>query len=157
MEAVMKKQGYLLIAVIYVLALSGCAENQTKVAEGAGIGGILGAVVGGVVGHQQKGDHALGGALIGGALGAAAGGIAGSQIENKNAKPRQVPVASQAAPISQITMQQIVDWTRQGMSGDEIISRIRTTNSSYALTADDISYLRREGVSQRVVETMQAR
>ncbi len=153
----MKNQVYLLIIAVYALALSGCAENQTKVAEGAGIGGILGAVVGGVVGHQQKGDHAIGGALIGGALGAAAGGIAGSQIENKNATPRQVPVASRATPISQITMQQIVDWTQQGLSGDEIIARIRTTNSTYALTADDISYLRREGVSQRVIETMQTR
>jgi len=153
----MRKQGNFLIAVVFLMALSGCAENQTKVAEGAGIGGILGAVVGGVVGHQQKGDHAIGGALIGGALGAAAGGIAGSQIENKNATPKQVPVTSQAMPISQITMQQIVDWTKQGLSGDEIISRIRTTYSTYALTADDINYLRREGVSQRVIEAMQAR
>ena len=57
---------------------------------------------------------------------------------------------------TQITMQQIVDWTRQGVSSDEIISRIKSANPKYSLTADDIGYLKRQGVSQRVIETMQA-
>jgi phage tail tape-measure protein len=151
-----RKFGYLFVMTAYVLALSGCAENQTKVGEGAALGGILGAVAGGVVGHQQKGRNDVGGALLGGAIGAAAGGIVGSQMPNQNA-PQRVSVAQPAYPISQITMQQVVDWTRQGLSSDEIISRIRTTNSMYSLTADDINYLRRQGVSERVVETMQAR
>ena len=152
----MKKYGYFFVVTAYLLVLSGCAENQTKVGEGAGLGGILGAVVGGVIGHQQKGHHELGGALIGGAVGATAGGIVGSQIPNQNA-PQRASMAPPSAPISQVTMQQIVDWTQQGLSSDTIISRIRTTNSTYSLTADDISYLRRAGVSERVVETMQTR
>jgi hypothetical protein len=57
---------------------------------------------------------------------------------------------------TQLTMQQIVDWTKQGVSSDEIISRIKSANPKYSLTADDISYLKRQGVSQRVIETMQA-
>ena len=152
----MRKYGYFLVLTAYLLVLSGCAENETKVGEGAALGGIMGAVLGGVVGHQEKGHHELGGALIGGALGAAAGGVVCSQIPNQNA-PHKASVAQPAAPISQVTMQQIVDWTRQGLSGDEIISRIRTTNSTYSLTSDDVNYLRKEGVSERVVETMQAR
>ncbi|MGD0336844.1 MAG: hypothetical protein ABSB18_07095 [Candidatus Omnitrophota bacterium] len=62
----------------------------------------------------------------------------------------QAPQAS-----NQVTMQQIVDWTKQGVSSDEIISRIKTANPRYSLTADDIGYLKRQGVSQRVIETMQ--
>ena len=59
-----------------------------------------------------------------------------------------------AAP-TQLTMQQIVDWTKQGVSSDEIISRIKSANPKYSLTVDDIGYLKRQGVSQRVIETMQ--
>jgi hypothetical protein len=56
---------------------------------------------------------------------------------------------------TQLTMQQIVDWTKQGVSSDEIISKIKSANPKYSLTADDIGYLKRQGVSQRVIETMQ--
>ena len=63
---------------------------------------------------------------------------------------------NQAQASNQVTVQQIVDWTKQGVSSDEIISRIRTANPRYSLTADDIGYLKRQGVSQRVIETMQA-
>jgi hypothetical protein len=63
--------------------------------------------------------------------------------------------SNQAQVINQVTIQQIVDWTKQGVSSDEIISRIKAANPKYALTADDIGYLRRQGVSQRVIETMQ--
>jgi hypothetical protein len=157
MEAQMKKFAYVGIIVAYTLVLSGCAENQTKVGEGAALGGIMGAVLGGVVGHQQKGNRDLGGALIGGALGAAAGGVVGAQMPNENAAPKRRVVQGDSEPISQITMRQIVDWTQQGLSGDKIIQRISTTGSTYALTADDIGYLRKEGVSQRVIEAMQGR
>ena len=56
---------------------------------------------------------------------------------------------------NQVTMQQIVDWTKQGVSSDEIISRLKAANPRYSLTTDDLDYLRKQGVSQRVVETMQ--
>ncbi len=56
----------------------------------------------------------------------------------------------------QLTMQQIVNWTKQGVSNDEIISKIKAANPKYNLTADDIDYLKKQGVSQRVIETMQA-
>lgn len=62
---------------------------------------------------------------------------------------------NQTQASNQVTMQQIVDWTKQGVSSDEIISRIKAANPRYSLTADDIGYLKRQGVSQRVIETMQ--
>jgi hypothetical protein len=66
-----------------------------------------------------------------------------------------LPDTQTQAP-TQLTMQQIVDWTKQGVSSDEIIYRIKSANPKYSLTADDIDYLERQGVSQRVIETMQA-
>ena len=144
----MKTNAYFFIPAIFILIASGCAENQTRVGEGAAIGGGLGALAGGIIGHQTHSTAT--GILIGGAVGAASGAVVGAQI------PKNQPPSQYAQPINQVTMQQVVDWTRQGVSNDEIISRIRSTNSVYALTPDDINYLRKQGVSQRVVETMQA-
>ncbi len=68
-----------------------------------------------------------------------------------------VPLSNnQIQAFNQVTIQQIVDWTKQGVSSDEIISRIKAVNPKYSLTADDIAYLKRQGVSQRVIETMQS-
>jgi len=134
----MRKISYLSIILSFVFVVAGCATNKSRVAEGAGIGGAVGAIAGGIIGHQS--GHALEGAAIGGAAGAGGGAIVGAQIKKT----------------TQATMQQIVDWTKQGVSSDVIISRIKTANQKYSLTADDIDYLKRQGVSQRVIETMQA-
>ncbi|HTY44865.1 MAG TPA: glycine zipper 2TM domain-containing protein [Patescibacteria group bacterium] len=143
----MKKCFWLVVLAASVFVVSGCQTNKTKVAEGAGIGGLVGGVVGGIIGHQS--GHDVEGVLIGGAVGATGGAIAGSQID----KPAQGAPAVQSA--TQLSMQQVVDLTKQGVSGDDIIAKIKATHSTYALTADDIAYLRKQGVSQRVIEAMQ--
>ncbi len=143
----MKRIFYLYIVLVFVFIATGCATNKTRTAEGAGIGGVVGAVAGGIIGHQS--GHTLEGAAIGGAVGAGTGAVVGAQI-NKPTTDTQ----NQAS--TQITIQQIVNWTNQGVSSDEIISRIKAANPRYSLTPDDINYLKRQGVSQRVIETMQA-
>ncbi len=75
----MRKQVYLAGVLGMVLVCSSCAQNKTRVAEGAGIGGILGAGVGAILGYQS--GHPLQGAAIGGAVGAGSGAIVGSQID----------------------------------------------------------------------------
>src|SRR3989338_6573582 len=67
------------VLAVFVLAVSGCAQNQTRVGEGAAIGGVLGAAAGEIIGHQNR--HDLTGVLVGGALGAAAGAAVGAQIK----------------------------------------------------------------------------
>lgn len=143
----MKRYFYSSLILVFALVVCGCATNKTRVAEGAGIGGAVGALAGGIIGFQS--GHPIQGAAIGGAIGAGTGALVGAQIK-KPAKD-----TSTQAP-AQLTMQQIVDLTKQGVSGDEIISKIKAANSKYSLTADDISYLQKQGVSQRVIETMQA-
>ncbi|MFA5090067.1 MAG: glycine zipper domain-containing protein [Candidatus Omnitrophota bacterium] len=143
----MKRYLYLFVTLVFVFALAGCQSNKTRVAEGAGIGSVVGAVAGGVIGHQ--GGHGVEGALIGGAVGAIGGAAVGAQIK----KPTQ---DAQTQTSAQLSMQQIVDLTKKGVSSDEIISKIKAANPKYSLTADDIDYLKKQGVSQRVIETMQA-
>jgi hypothetical protein len=60
----------LIILSILALAVSGCADaRHTRMAEGAGIGGVGGAIVGGVA------SGSVGGAVVGGAAGAAVGAV----------------------------------------------------------------------------------
>lgn len=139
------------MTLFYLCAFLGCAENQTRIAEGAGIGGVLGAAAGSIIGYQTH--DTMTGALIGGAVGAAGGAAIGAQI------PKTPPVAQTnptVAAVAQVSIKQIVDWTRDGISGDIIIQRIQSTHSVYVLTNDDLDYLRKQGVSQRVIEAMQA-
>ncbi len=143
----MKRSFYLCVILAFVFAVTGCQTNKTRVAEGASVGGVIGAVAGGILGYQS--GHPLQGAAIGGAAGAGAGAVVGAQIK-KSTQDTQVQASVQ------ITMQQIVDWTKQGVSSDEIISKIKAANPKYSLTADDLDYLKKQGVSQRVIETMQA-
>lgn len=144
----MKKHFSLLAVLIFGVVILGCETNKTRIAEGAGIGGAVGALAGGIIGHQS--GNGVGGALIGGTVGAGAGALVGSQIN----KPTTTTQATQTP--AQLTMQQIVDLTKQGVSSDDIIAKIKASNPKYSLTADDIDYLRKQGVSQRVIETMQS-
>ncbi len=144
----MKKMLYGLVLIGCMGLASSCANNQTRIGEGAGIGAGLGALAGGIIGYQTH-DTATG-VLVGGALGAAGGAAVGAQI------PKEHPQAYTQPSYSQVTMQQVIDLTKQGLTSDEVISRIKNSKSTYSLTAEDISYLQKQGVSQRVIETMQA-
>lgn len=150
----MRKDFCVIVILVVAFAVSGCATTQdkfgnrkTRMVEGAGIGAAVGAVAGGIIGHQSGNTAA--GAAIGGAAGAAGGAAIGAQIDKQTTN-------TQTQASAQITMQQIVDWTKQGVSSDEIISKIKAAKPKYSLTADDIDYLNKQGVSQRVIETMQA-
>lgn len=142
----------LVVSLAWVFLTSGCQSNKTRTAEGAVIGGVLGATAGGIIGHQTH--HGAEGAGIGAAVGAIAGGIIGSQIE----KPTQTTSqAAQASTSHQMTLQQIVDLSQQGVNEDVIIGKIHQTNSRFTLTQIDIDYLKEQGVSQRVIDAMQGK
>ena len=80
MEGIKMNRNYVLLCVAALAVLmSGCAENKTRIGEGAGIGALLGAATGAIIGHQS--GHGVEGALIGAGAGAAGGAVVGSQIE----------------------------------------------------------------------------
>jgi hypothetical protein len=59
----------MIVLMTVALSLGACANaRDTRIAEGAGIGGAAGAVVGGVA------SGSVGGAVVGGVVGAVAGG-----------------------------------------------------------------------------------
>src|SRR4051812_14395125 len=120
----MKKQPFYLSTLLFsAVLISGCAQNQTRIGEGAGMGGLLGAAAGGIIGHQS--GHGWQGAMIGGAAGAAGGALVGSQIRKPETATATTTTSSSTTGVNSVKIQQIVDWTKQGMSSDEIIAKIK--------------------------------
>lgn len=77
-----KKTGWLAVLLLVAFGTAGCASTQnTRVEEGAVIGGSAGAVIGAVIGNKT-GSTAKG-AIIGAAVGGAAGAIIGSQMDEQ--------------------------------------------------------------------------
>ena len=142
-----------MILSLAVLALSaGCQSNQTRVAEGTVIGTILGAGAGYVIGKQS--GHGGEGAGIGAAAGALGGALVGAQIQ-KPGQAGQGQTASQGQSTNQMSMQQIIDLSKQGVNEAVIIDKIRLSNSKFSLTPENITYLQQQGVSQNVISVMQ--
>src|ERR1700679_361141 len=84
----MKKFIYSVSFIVLIAAFSGCNPYNNE-GEGAATGGALGALAGGIIGHQSHDTGA--GMLIGGAVGAVTGAAVGSQI--------QKPVYEEPAPV----------------------------------------------------------
>jgi len=148
----MKKFISFIVCIFFVFLNIGCQNTKTRAVEGAVIGGVIGAGAGGIIGQQKhRGSE---GAGIGAAVGAIAGAIVGSQIEKPSQSNQSTPV-TQNVNLNQMSIQQIVDLTKQGVNEDVIIDKIRLTNSRYKLNVDDINYLKQNGVSQKVIDAMQ--
>ena len=65
------------VFLIVMVALAGCTTSQ----KAATTGGLAGATIGGIIGHQTGDD--LTGAAIGGAVGTVGGMIIGDKLEKK--------------------------------------------------------------------------
>jgi uncharacterized protein YcfJ len=63
--------------VLAVFVLTGCTTTQ----KSATVGGLGGATIGGIIGHQS--DHGVAGAAIGGAVGTVGGMLVGEHMDKK--------------------------------------------------------------------------
>ena len=154
----MKKVLFVLCGFL-IMCSYGCESNKTRVAEGSVIGGLIGGAAGGIIGHQS--GNAGAGAGIGIAAGAITGALVGSHID-KPQKQETVESATQtieekSPETKQLSMQQIINMSKQGLKDDEIIKEIRSTDSKFNLSAEGINYLKKEGVSQKVISAMQGK
>jgi len=134
-----------------LLLIVGCETNKTRVAEGSVIGGVLGAAAGGIIGHQ------MGRGAEGVAIGAATGIIGGAAIGSQINKPGQAQQQQAAQSPNQLSLPQIADMAKQGVHENVIIDRIKLSNSKYNLTQQDVDYLKSQGVTQKVIDTMQGK
>jgi outer membrane lipoprotein SlyB len=98
------------------------AQRYTR--QGAAVGGVAGAVIGGLLGKQN--DRTTGGALIGGALGAVAGGVMGQSTDQEMARQRYFYEHAIYSQQQQMVAQQVAqaqtgcsgaDWGQPGRCG----------------------------------------
>lgn len=114
----MKKYFCLLAAIVCIAAISGCNPYNNE-GEGAATGGALGALAGGIIGHQSHDTGA--GMLIGGAVGAITGAAVGSQI--------QKPVYEEPAPAVVAQPASVVPSATY--SGDTVTVNVPNSNGGY--------------------------
>lgn len=138
----MKRGIIVSLVLILVLFTAGCASMGQKSKTGAVAGGLLGAAVGGIIGHQS--GHGIEGALIGGAAGVLGGGLIGNQMDKK----------ALASNPNHITVIKIAEMATNGIPDGVIIGEIQRTKSVYTLSSEVITYLKDSGISDRVVDYM---
>src|SRR5207302_11161826 len=116
-------------------------------------GGALAAATGALIGHAT--GHTGAGALIGGAVGAVSGGLVGNAVD-KSDERQAAMVAAANGPQGPLGITNVAQLAQAHISDDVIISQIRSTGSVFRLSAEDVIWLKQNGVSDAVVVEMQA-
>lgn len=126
-------------------------------------GGATGAVIGGIIGHQN--DETPEGALIGGAVGAIAGGLIGRAKDNQIAEQRyqqqqayqqRTYVQQQVISASGMSTADVISMCRSGVSDSLIMSQLSNRGVQRRLEVSEIINLHQQGVSDHVISAMQS-
>lgn len=149
-----------LVVVSLIFGLTSTALAQQNTRDGAVIGGTAGAVIGGIIGHQN--DETPEGAIIGGLVGAVAGGLAGKAKDQQMARERyyQNQLYQQQQQLNQISQPclavgDVVSMSRSGLSDQVIINYLNTNGVERQLNVSEIISLHQQGVSENVISAMQ--
>ena len=148
----MKGKAY--VSGLLLLTMCGCSgmnNTESGLLGGTAIGAGLGTLIG-LATH-----HPVAGAVAGGVVGGAVGATAGADQDRRDVRTAQVQAAVDAQARNQMTLNEIVQMSQQRTPDQIIINAIVNTNSVFVLRADDITYLRQQGVSDPVVSFMQTR
>jgi hypothetical protein len=139
------------------------AYGQQRTTQGAAVGGATGAIIGGIIGHQN--DETPEGALIGGAVGAIAGGLLGRSQDNQIARERYNRqqaynhgryVQQQTVMASGVSMSDVISMSRSGLSEQLIISHVNSKGVQRRLEVSEIITMHQQGVSDYVISAMQS-
>lgn len=140
---------------------SGCA-SMSNTAKGAGIGAGVGAASGALIGNAANGKAGKG-ALIGGAIGALAGGIIGNEEDQREKAEKDAQLreaehrAANASQGSPMGIADVIQLTRDGTPENVIINQMRSTQSTFQLSTEDIRLLQSNNVAANVIVEMQNR
>lgn len=126
---------------VLVIFSAGCSNMGENTQKGAVVGGLIGAGAGAIIG-QQTGRHPVAGAAIGGSVGALSGGLIGSSIDKK------------ATSAEKLSISDIVLLSKNKISDADIIQKIDATGSVFRLSAEEITMLKNEGISNAVINAM---
>jgi uncharacterized protein YcfJ len=139
---------------LLALLATGC-QSTSNADQGALFGGATGAVLGGIVGHQLHSTAA--GAVIGAGAGALTGAVVGNKIDESEARNRALIEARLGHPVGAggVSIEDAIAMTRAGVDEQVIVSHVNNNGVVRPLNTADITYLTQNGVSSRVIQTMQ--
>jgi len=80
----------LTVLLFATTAFAQTADDHAKAKKGAIIGGIAGAIAGGVISNNRNGHSGKRGAIVGGLAGTAAGAIVGAMMDKQERQLRQI-------------------------------------------------------------------
>jgi len=146
-------QNVLLIGFLGVFA-TGCMYPGGR-PDYTGSGALSGAATGAAIGAMAS--HSGEGALLGGAIGAIAGGLIGHGMDAQQEAQLQAQAPQTYERIEQnepLTVADVKELARAGVSDELIISQIRNSRTVYRLTTTEIIGLKDEGVSENIIDYM---
>ena len=150
------------VLILIVTSTWPLQAQQRHTTQGATLGGVAGAIAGGIIGHQN--DETPEGALIGGAVGAIAGGLLGNAKDAQVARDhhyqhqlwhQQQQITQMQQRLQAVSLAEVVQMSRSGLSDAVIMNHVRTHGVAHQLTAREIIDLHRNGVSEPVITAMQ--
>ncbi len=165
-----------LMGSLAVAPMLGCESlSGDEKSQGAVIGGLGGALAGGLVAGD---DDRAAGALIGAVLGAGGGYLIGTKVDEKNDKDSDKkreealrasknaeanPVSADAAKGAKtadvnddgfVTLDEVVAMEEAGLADKEMIRRLQRTQQYFELTETQEEFLRERSVSEPVIVAM---
>jgi outer membrane lipoprotein SlyB len=146
--------GLMLIAMLAVTAVA--CNSPYRSDRGALFGGLTGAGVGAIVGNAVGAPGA--GAAIGAGVGAVSGAAVGDALDDIEARNRAEIEARLGRPVAAgaVTTEDVIAMTRAGVAEENIIAHVRSHGMAAPLQSTDLIFLSQQGVSSRVIQTMQA-
>lgn len=155
-----------IIAILIMSWIVSPVSGQGRARDSAAVGGVAGAVIGGIIGHQN--DETPEGALIGGAVGAIAGGLLGRQQEADLQRQQQAQqqayyqqqqqayAQQQQVVASGVSAADIVTMNRSGVSESLIMSHLQTKGVQRHLEVSEIISLHQQGVGDNLIAAYQS-
>lgn len=130
---------------------------QSNARGGAVLGGVTGAIIGGIAGNQN--DETPEGILIGGAVGALAGGLLGKAEDNRVVQQHQFQQQAQLAYQERlghaVSIDDAIVLSQNGVGPNLIVNQILEHGVTHRLTVNDIIRLHNSGVNEGVITAMQ--
>ena len=144
------------IGVLTSLAAGSGCNSPYHADRGALFGGVTGAGVGAIVGNAV--GHTGAGAAIGAGVGALTGAAIGSGMDDIEARNRAEIEARLGRPVAvgAVTIDDCIAMTQAGVDEEVIVTHVRVHGAASPLQTGDIIHLQNNGVSPRVIQTLQA-
>jgi len=151
---VRQKQLLLASLVISSLITAGC-QSPHRADRGALVGGLTGAGIGALVGDAV--GKPVAGAALGAGVGAITGAAVGQSIDDIEARNRAEIEARLGRPVSAspVGIRDVISMAQAGVDDEIIVNHIKSHGVNRSLQTEDLILLKSNGVSPRVITTMQ--